>query len=49
MTERKIKPQDVADNLLRQEAYGFGDLDGDCDVDINDVMLVAVHWGETCE
>ena len=25
------------------------DLDHDCDIDIVDIMLVAAHWGETCE
>jgi len=25
------------------------DMDGDCDIDIVDIMLVVVHWGETCE
>jgi len=24
-------------------------LDHDCDIDIVDIMLVATHWGETCE
>jgi len=24
------------------------DLDADGDIDIVDIMLVAVHWGETC-
>jgi hypothetical protein len=24
------------------------DLDDDCDIDIVDIMLVTVHWGETC-
>jgi hypothetical protein len=24
------------------------DLDNDGDVDIVDIMLVAVHWGKTC-
>ena len=24
------------------------DVDGDCDIDIVDIMLVVVHWGETC-
>ncbi len=24
------------------------DMDGDCDTDIVDIMLVVVHWGETC-
>jgi hypothetical protein len=25
------------------------DLDGDGDIDIVDIMLVAVHWGESCD
>jgi hypothetical protein len=25
------------------------DLDDDGDIDIVDIMLVAAHWGETCE
>ena len=25
------------------------DLDHDCNIDIVDIMLVVVHWGETCE
>ena len=24
------------------------DFDSDCDIDIVDIMLVVVHWGETC-
>jgi hypothetical protein len=24
------------------------DLDGDCDIDIVDIMLVVKHWGEAC-
>jgi len=24
------------------------DLDGNGDIDIVDIMMVAVHWGETC-
>ena len=30
--------------------YGSGyDIDNDCDIDIVDIMLVVVHWGESCE
>ena len=25
------------------------DMDDDCDIDIVDIMMVAAHWGETCE
>jgi len=25
------------------------DLDHDCDMDVVDIMLVAVHWKEKCE
>ena len=25
------------------------DLDGDCDIDIVDIMLVVKHWGKTCK
>jgi hypothetical protein len=25
------------------------DMDKDDDIDIVDIMLVAAHWGETCE
>ena len=24
------------------------DLGSDCDIDVVDIMLVVVHWGETC-
>ena len=24
------------------------DIDGDCAIDIVDIMLVVAHWGETC-
>jgi hypothetical protein len=33
-------------DVCYEPRYNF---DGDCDIDIVDIMLVVVHWGETCE
>ncbi|MBM4431284.1 MAG: hypothetical protein FJ026_13210 [Chloroflexi bacterium] len=36
---------DAAGNLLRVESPSiYGDLDGDCDVDVADIMAVASRW-----
>jgi hypothetical protein len=39
-------PDNNPDTLNYDTCY---DLDHDCDIDIVDIMLVAAHWGETCE
>jgi len=42
----KVKWGDHAGALTRDLP---GDLDSDGDVDIAEIMLAAVRWGETCE
>ena len=38
------------DNDLDTPNYeGRYDLDHNCNINIVDIMLVAMHWGETCE
>lgn len=40
-------PVESEDGSITVVAALYGDVDGDCDVDVEDIMLVAARWGAT--